>query len=288
MFSIESEPAEGRGWAALCHDPLPVGGIAVALLLGTYALLGLPPSIPLLGAAFCGAALVYGIDRGLVAAPEDAVNHPDRRRWVRRHQWWLWGEAGALVLGGIVALSFLRLNTLLGAGAVAGLAGLHLVPTGRWGRLLKKTGLGKPLVVAGGWAVGATVLPVIEAGKAVSLAVWGLAAYRFLFVLPNVLLADWGDRGGDAAVGLRPWAEGQTGSGTRWIAIGLLGGAAGLAALLSITTIPAWLLLVDGLGLLGMGGAVWCAEPERPRHRFLLDLLVAWPLVTALVAWGLG
>ena len=279
--------AEGKWAAALCHDPLPIGGVAVALLLGTYALLGLVPSLPLLVAGFCGVALVYSVDRGVVASPEDAVNHPGRQRWVREHRRWLALERVGLLVGGGGALSFLSLETMLWAGVGAVLAGLHLLPAGRWGRPLKRTGLAKPLVVAAAWAAGATVLPVVEAGGSVSVEIAVLAAYRWLFILPNVLLADWGDRSGDAAAGLRPWLGRGDGTGLRWAATGLLGGAAGLAVALHATTGSAGLLLVDALGLLWMGGAVWELDPERARHRLLLDLLVAWPLATALAAWGL-
>jgi 4-hydroxybenzoate polyprenyltransferase len=280
--------AEGEWAAALCHDPLPIGGVAVALLLGTYALLGVAPSLPLLVAGFCGVALVYSVDRGVVVSPEDAVNHPGRQRWVREHRRWLGLERVGLLLGGGVALSFLSMKTVLWAGVGALLAGLHLLPAGRWGRPLKRTGLAKPLAVAAAWAVGGTVLPVVEAGGGVSVEVAVLAGYRLLFILPNVLLADWGDRRGDAAAGLRPWADGGRGTGLRWAATGLLGGAAGLAVALHAMIGATGLLLVDALGLLWMGGAVWWLDPERPRHRLLLDLLVAWPLATALAAWGLG
>lgn len=153
---------------------------------------------------------------------------------------------------------------------------------------MKTMGPGKPLVVAGAWALGATVLPVIEAGQSVTVEVGLLAGYRLLFILPNVLLADWGDRGGDVAAGLQPWTERGTGRGLRWGATGLLLLAGGLALVMAGRAVSPRLLLVDALGLVWMGGAVWGLDPERPFDRFVMDLLVAWPLVTALVAWGLG
>jgi 4-hydroxybenzoate polyprenyltransferase len=154
--------------------------------------------------------------------------------------------------------------------------------------LLKTLGLGKPLVVAGAWALGAAVLPAIEAGQSITLEIIGLAGYRLAFILPNVLLADWGDREGDAAAGLRPWTEAGTGRLLRIGVTALLLTGAGLAVGLSRGAIPAWLLLIDGLGLVWMGGAVWGLEPERPSHRWLMDLVVAWPVVPALVNWGIG
>ena len=153
---------------------------------------------------------------------------------------------------------------------------------------MKTMGPGKPLVVAGAWALGATVLPVIEAGQSVTVEVGLLAGYRLLFILPNVLLADWGDRGGDVAAGLQPWTEHGSGTELRWAATGLLLLAGGIAAMLAGGAVPPRLMLFDALGLAWMGGAVWGLDPERPFDRFAMDLLVAWPLVTALVAWGLG
>lgn len=281
-------PENEEWWEPLCYDPLPVGGIAVALLFGTYALLGMAPSVPLLLAGFCGVALVYGMDRGIVAAPEDTVNHPGRRRWVEAHRPWLWGEAAVLLLGGVVALSYLEGGTVLGVAVGVVLAGLHLLPVGRRGRLLKTIGVGKPIVVAGAWAVGATLLPVIEAGQPITIEAAGLAGYRFVFILPNVLLADWGDRRGDVAAGLGPWTEAGTGERLRWIAATLLLIGGGLATGLSMTSMSAGLLLVDGVGLVLMGGAVWGLRPDCPRDRLLMDLVVAWPIVTALVKWGVG
>ncbi|MFP4229055.1 MAG: hypothetical protein ACLFTE_09530, partial [Salinivenus sp.] len=110
---------------ALSHDPLPIGGVAVGLMLGTSALLGLPVSVPLLVAAFSGAALVYGVDRALVASPEDRWNRPDRVAWVREHRSWLAVEGGLLLVLGGGALFFLRPLTVVSGGLLGGLALLH-------------------------------------------------------------------------------------------------------------------------------------------------------------------
>jgi len=283
------DPAQGGGGIeAACHDPLPVGGVAVALILGTCALLELPVSGPLLVAAGCGAALVYGADRALSPSPEDRWNRPDRVAWVQSHQRWLVVEGIVLALVGGAALWLLRPATLLTAGALAGVAALHLWP-GDGGGPLGRMGMGKPLVVAGVWAAGATVLPAVEAGVALGGEVGLLVAYRFLFVLPNTLLSDWGDRAGDRAAGLEPWT-GQVGGATvRRVATGLLVGALGVAVL-GVGTVgwPPTLMAVDAVGVGLLLGAAWRLDPTRSRHRLALDGLVAWPAVTALAAWGLG
>lgn len=272
-------------WEGIVYDPMPIGGIAGALMLGTGALLGIPLSIPLLLAGVCGTALVYGLDRGVVPSPEDVVNHPERRQWMKAHIGWLRIEATALFLVGSSAFFFLNVRTQLGAGLLAGVAGLHLLSVGRGGRLLKSFGFAKPLVVAGTWAVGGTLLPVLEAGHPIGAVEGALAGYRFMFILPNVLLSDWGDRAGDAAAGLQPWAEDGMGDRLRWGSTLLLVGAAGGALFVSSKSSIPHLLAVDVVGLLLMVWAVWTLQPTRPGHRLVLDGIVAWPLVTALVAW---
>lgn len=280
--------ASSSYWCAgLFHDPLPVGGIAVSVLLGTGALLHVSVSTPLLVAAFCGTALVYGADRAVVAAPEDQWNRPRRTRWVQAHRGWMYGELFILGMVGLLALGGLRLRTLAWAVGLAGLGGLHLI-SGGTGRPVTTLGVGKPLVVAGAWALGATILPLVEAGMPLDASAWGVAGYRFLFILPNVLLSDWGDRAGDRAAGLVSWTRWGTGRGLRWGATVMLVGAIGGALGMGMQNAPLLLWGVDAVGPLLMLGAVWGLNPQWAAHRFLLDALVAWPGVTALVAWVMG
>jgi len=283
------KPSTLARWSdALIHDPLPTGAVAVALMLGTGALLDVPVSGLLLGAAFCGTALVYLADRTLGRSPEDRTNQPARLDWARRHRAWIWGEGFLLTVGAALSFPLLQIKTLGVAALLGGVGGVHA-----WVGL---SGAGdapvarllKPLAVAGTWAAGAVLLPVLEAGDALTVSVAGLTLYRFLFILPNVLLSDWGDRAGDIAAGLHPWTEWATARGVRGTATGLLGlalvGAVGASA---VHPRPV-LLWIDAVGPLLMLAAVWTADPTRPAHRFGLDLLVGWPAVTALAAWGLG
>lgn len=272
------------GARALYHDPMPMGLIAVALMLGTGALFQVPVPIPLLVAGFCGTTLVYGIDRGLIASPEDQWNRPDRRRWVQRHQTWIWGEAALMLLGGAAVMPYLDSVTLFGVLGLTVLAGLHLFSFGGWGRLLQASGIGKPLAVAGGWAIGGTLLPLLESGHSIGGGAALLAGYRFLFILPNVMRADWGDRQGDAAVGRATWTPGGTLHSLRLASTGLLS-LAGVGAVLAVACFTAPpLLLVDALGLILMLGAVWGLRPgQSPLHAFLLDMVVAWPVLVWLV-----
>lgn len=266
---------------AASHDPLPIGGVAVGLILGTYALLGLPVSAPLLVGAFCGAALVYGVDRVVVTSPEDRRNRPDRVAWVRDHRPWLAFEGAILVVIGSGALFYLRPLTVLGGGGLGAIALLH-----QW--LPGRGGLGKPLLVAGVWAVASTALPAVEAGAVRAGPLGGLVAYRMLFLLPNVLLSDWGDRAGDRAAGLQPWAAGTERRTVQGAATVLLLAALAVGALGFVGSVPPMLLAVEAAGIGGVLTAVWTLRPEKSAHRLVLDLLVAWPAVTAGAAWGIS
>lgn len=270
----------------MCHDPLPVGGVAVGMMLGTYALLGLPVSVPLLVAAGCGTALIYGADRSVVDAPEDRWNRPDRVAWVRAHRRWLGIEGALLAVVGAGALLFLRPATIGSAVLLAVVAGGHRGLGGDWAG--ETTGWTKPVVVALVWAVGGAVVPVIEAAALQGAPVAWLGAYRALFVLPNVLLSDWGDRQGDRAAGRHPWTQRVRGRTVRWGATILLLGALALAAVGATLGRPPQLLLVDAVGPTLLLGGVWTLTPERSAHRLILDVIVAWPAVTAAVAWGIG
>lgn len=268
--------------AALYHDPAVIGGVAVALLLGTYGLFDLPVSVSLLTAGFCGATLVYAADRVWMDSPEDRINRPERVKWVRAHEGWLAIETGVLFAGAGAVLPYLTWNTLLWAGALGSVAVLHVLPP-EWAR--GPSGIYKPMALAAVWAAGGALLPFIEAGHSLGSRAVLFFGYRLCFILPNLLIADWADRTGDAAAGLAPWAARWTAHRVRKTAaavllVAVVGG--GGWALVGSTPV---LIAIDTLGPLLMIGGVWGLNPARPRDAFLADLVVAWPLVPALMAW---
>lgn len=267
---------------ALCHDPALVGGVAVALMLGTYGLFGLPVDLPLLAAGFSGTTLTYLADRAWTDTPEDRVNRPGRVAWVKAHTRWLAIETAVLfALGGTMVL-YLERMTLLWTGALGAVVGLHLFLPGE-GRSFG--GIPKPVAIAGAWAAGGALLPLVEAGRVIDVGALLFFGYRGLFVLPNLLLADWADRAGDAGAGLAPWAAGWTVRQVRWIATAsLLIAALGAAIWVAVGSMPL-LVGIDAIGVVLMAGVTWGLDPERPRSTALADLVVAWPLVPALVAW---
>lgn len=271
----------------MLYSGLPEGGIAVALMSGTYALLGLPPSRPLLATAFCGTLLVYLGERTLGSGREDRFNHPKRRAWLQRYATLLGGGALLAGLGTIAAARHLRPQTLL-AGALLGALSLsYAMPLLPGERRLKAVGGLKPALIAGAWAGGGVALPVLEAGAALDSGSGLLLGYRFLFILPNALWSDWPDRVGDRRAGLRTVATAHSGQWLWSVSSGALGLClvGGLWALL--TEQAPTLLAVDLVGPALMWGAVWVA-PRAPRWFYVvvLDALVAWPGVTALVGGG--
>lgn len=269
--------------SALYHDPAPVGGVAVALLMGTQGLFGLSADVPLLLLGFCGTTLVYAVDRVWRETPEDRVNRPARVAWVKAHTGWLTLETSVLVATAGATVPFLRGETLLGVVGLGGIAGLRVLPRAFGSRVLH--GLRKPVTIAGAWAAGSALLPFAEAGVPIDGGAVLFFGYRFLFILPNLLLADWTDRRGDSDAGLAPWAAGWSGQQVRWAATGSLLLAAAGAGLWALGGEAPLLLGLDAVGLLLMLGVVWRLDLARPRDAFLADLVVAWPLIPALVRW---
>ncbi|MFB6098376.1 MAG: hypothetical protein ABEK84_04560, partial [Salinibacter sp.] len=250
-------------WAALYHDPLPVGGIAVGLLLGTYALFGVSVDLPLLGAGFGGTALAYAVDRVWADTPEDRINRPERVAWIRAHPRWLAVETAVLfALTGSV-LPYLTTQTLLWSAGLGTVAGLRLLVRGDAAPVVG--GPRKPIAIAGAWAAGGALLPLVEAGSPIGPGVMLFFGYRWLFILPNLLVADWGDRAGDAEVGMAPWATAWTAKQVQGAATSLLlvalGGAVGWAV---VGDAPV-LVALDACGPLLMLGVVWGLEPGRSR-----------------------
>lgn len=251
-------------------------------MLGTYALRELPVDFALLAAAFCGTALVYLVDRERESSLEDRVNHPERLVWVASHRGWLAVEAAVLFAAGCASVFYLSWPVLVAAVVLGTAAGLHVFP--RESGLGQHGGIVKPVSIAGAWAVGASILPLLGANDGVGFGGLLFALYRFLFILPNLLLADWADRSGDLAAGSSSWTSGWSGRRVRWVATGLLGAALCGAGFWIVAASQPVLVAIDAVGMILMVGVVWRLEADRPSHAFLANVAVGWPAVTALTA----
>lgn len=266
--------------------------MAAAMVAGTAALAGLALDGPLLLLAFCGTLFVYHLDRTPALSPEDRFNHPARWRWRHQH-----GRVGAVLaagalLGACWAASHLHLRTMAAGAVLAVPAGAYALPVlssrGGGARRLKDIGAVKPVAVAAAWAGASVALPVLEAGVSVAAAAPTLillGGYRFLFVLPNLLLADAADSEGDARAGLHTAGTSWPPARLRHLSAGVLGGAVatGVGALLVLGTPP--LLAVDLAGPALLLALVLSGLPARRLSR-AADAVMLWPAVTVAAAAG--
>lgn len=261
------------------HGGVLEGGVAAAMVAGTAALAGWPLDGPLLALAFCGTLLVYHLDRTPALSPEDRRDHPARWRWRRRHGWGATALALGAAGGACAAVPYLRPQTLAAGAVLAVPAAAYALPVFRSGRggaqrLKDAAGPVKPFAVAAAWAGASVLMPVLEAGRPLTEAgslLMLLAGYRFLFVLPNLLLADAADRAGGAPRRLRRGAAGALGTA-------LAGGA------LAFFFFDAPLLLaVDLAGPALLLGLLASGRSGRRLAR-AADLAMLGPALTAVLA----
>jgi hypothetical protein len=195
------------------------------------------------------------------------------------------------------ALPHVRPATLAVGAALGVAAGLHVADGLHVAAALpgpKAAGTLKPAVIAGVWAAAVVALPVVEAWPAVppearaELAAGGLAlgVYRALALWPNVVLADWADRAGDAAAGLTTPATAWAPATLRRRAYAALAAAALVATGAATASEVPLLWGADALGLGLLARAVRrSATPAEAWPMAALDAAVAWPAVVVLLAW---
>ncbi len=276
-------------------------------------LLGSPVHATLLLAGTAGAVLVYAVDRNFGSRPEDEVN--------LRHS-----GKGSGGESSVVPLNFLMLPILLGpfplrvwaAGAAAGALGLwYALPTA-WS-LKRLLGPARSPFIALVWGVGVVALPALSMSAAQApgavhaygggtptpwLLVLLLAAYRTLWLLPNVLSAEYVDRPGDIHAGnpglTASWTRKRlygvnvvTGTVALTAGVGVVmalsatgaAGPTGAAAPAGLTAAALWLVL----DLAGLVAQIFLTRPQSAltrRRVFHLDVIAAWPVVPAFLIWA--
>ena len=179
-----------------------VTAVSVALAIAGARLVGVRATGLLLAVVASGTFAVYGLDRRAAFSPEDDA-HGQR----------LPPLPVAVPVAALSALAALVWNldargraVILGLGLLTGLYILPLLPGQR---RLKDIPYAKIAVVALGWAVATVLLPAIHSHAALGTRLGLLVGYRALFLVPNLLLADWPDREADA--GRRNPHRGQPG-----------------------------------------------------------------------------
>ena len=252
---------------AWLHAPIPF--IALGMLLSCATVLGLTLPYALCSAAMSGAWIVYLLDRGLRCSPEDRRNHEERADWYQRVRFLPPGLAGlSLIVLGWSLLSVdpdtrLRLVFYIPLGAS------YVLPLLPGRRRIKDVPFLKTPVILLGWCGVCLLIP--EGEKHASILLWIL--YRCLYLLPNLLCADWIDREGDRKEGLRTLAQCLSRTQLRRVcSISLL-----LAMLIALyTKNTAWIL--DGVGCLFFLLQLWL-QPSIQKSAKIADLFLLWPLI---------
>lgn len=270
--------------ALVYSNVIPVA-VACSLLLGHAAILGHPMSWPLALVLSAGTFGLYQIDRGFLSSREDLQNKPARVEWVRKHRRFLWISTIIAALAAAVGASQLRLQTLAGLAAVTIVGASYTIawPPGR--RRLKDIPFAKALVVGLVWSFSTVMLPVVEAGRACDRLACLLFAYRFLWLLPNLILSNWHDREGDRNAGLRTFASEWPEARILQMTHALIALAIVTAAAMVVSGIAPPMLRLDAGGLLLLSLMLGRQMPRAPAFYLLtIDALAAWPLVTFLVS----
>lgn len=264
------------------YGNLQIPVVAIGLMTGSAALLGQSLSWPLLAASGAGAFLIYLIDRAWLVHQEDPINQPERVAWYTDHP--LYAASAFGIASIVLGLAVFQLSRfVVFSGGLLGLAGIaYLKSYGNTRSRLKSHWLFKPLSIAGAWTLGAIILPAFAFGWSFDVQLLVLAIYRFTFILPNVILADWPDRVGDAAASLNSLAVIKGDVAVRRWATGLasLALTIGIGQLLYFSwPMPYWVDL--GGPLLMIYAAQRSFDESHWFYGLVVDLIVAWPLITA-------
>jgi len=178
-----------RALDAVVFSSLWVALAALALAAASSRALGVGPSAPVLGLAFCGTVAVYTVDR-LRDRQRDRLTAPLRTTFVEQHGRQL------LVLLGLAGLGAAAFGLAAGPRVLAVAAGVAAF--GFFHRRLKGWLWAKPAYLSLSWVAVTVGMPMAEAGA--TAAGLRVASVVGLTVLSNVVLCNLKDREGGAAL----------------------------------------------------------------------------------------
>ncbi len=267
--------------------------VTVGLQAGTSAILDIPVSWHLISVSAACAFIIYQLERAWFYGPEDLVNQPGRVRWCQRHAPYVTTSLAVAAIVSLNAMFRLKGHTLVW-GVGLGLFGLvYISPFGSASSRIKRHVWLKPIAISICWATGGVLLPVAEYGAAASEEVVMLFIYRSMLILANVMLVDLPDREGDSIAHLKtlsmllPKPRIQGWVITLSLATILIGAFQGV--------LFSWppVLYVDLIGaiLMILIAATPASSNEKENqyvYRVLPDLVIAWPLITAIVSTRAG
>ena len=229
---------------------------------------------------------MYRVDRLLVLSPEDAFNAYERVRFTARFRVGLVAITVLMTFAAAWAAFHPELDWIEFC-LVVGLMGLvyplRILPGGK---RPKDVPWFKTLLIAGCWVGGGVFLPALMPGQGKpvdgTLLVF-IGIYRLLFVLPNLLVADWLDRVGDARVNvtrLVKWIPGEFVDHCIIVSSGL---EIMLLLIIHSHGISGMLLALEGALCLGMANHAKAMRKKDLGDVTLLDLWVASPIMTWLL-----
>jgi len=233
----------------------------------------------------------------MVASPEDAVNAPER---LQNAEASALRQRTPLILAASLAIwGFISLPSSWWPGIVLlGFAGLiypiRFLPGGR---RLKDWSVVKTGLIAACWIGGGVVLPALlgstesptvsngmpmEIGTSAGVILW-TALYRLAYIVPNLLFVDWLDAKGDREFGTEGLGARMGPSGIRQASMASILLAAVCGWMMMEQGIPLALIMIDVVGLLGLGATVWTGLSNSTVRAVHVDLWAGFPIVTWLV-----
>ncbi len=228
--------------------------------------------------AASGALLVYHADRAFFKAEEDLTNSLDRLLWYKNHKFYVWASTIIAVLG--VAWSSIHVSgSILRVGMFIGLGGvLYSAPIPFISWRIKDIQFVKTALIVACWVAGGVVLPILDVLPTHEIVL--LAVYKCLYIFPNVLLAEWVDRTGDAHKGVLSMGARMNLTLIRVLSV--------VFFLVSIFLLWNWgtfaqrvdVLIVDVIGMLGMLVMILYTKTWTSEQIITVDLWVGFGLVT--------
>lgn len=267
------------GW--LYYSNLHISFVAAGIILGSYALADERVNIAYLVLAAAGALLIYHADRVFFKSEEDIENVPGRLEWYGRHPSYIALSSVFAVLGIGISVFYLPTHVLY-SGAGLGLVGLlYAAPLPGTKIRIKDLPFLKTLLILVCWVGGGLLLPLWRSMDPSTLMLLG--AYRALYILPNLILAEWVDSPGDSSLGLRSAGALLTIGGIRVVSVLCFMGALVCSVVLVQSGANALLLSVDIVGFVVAMGMIFSGLRWTSKHVVWLDMLVGFPAATWLI-----
>jgi len=267
------------GW--LYHSNLHISFVAAGVVMGSYAFADERSSFAYVILAAAGALLVYHTDRAVFNSEEDKGNAPHRLEWYGRHRSYLIVSTILAILGIGVSVFILPVYVLI-SGAILGVLGLlYAAPLFNRKLRLKNIPIVKSVLILFCWVGGGLVLPLWGSVSATTLVLFAL--YRCLYLLPNLLLAEWVDSPGDTIVGIRSMGASMSIRAIRITAVLSFLGAVACSITLIYHGVNSILLAVDMIGFCATIWMINSISKWSTNHIVWLDLLVGFPAITWLV-----